>query len=89
MYCGLNLSVSETILTLRLLIVTKYRLLIIYIVHLNVSVANSVDSDQTAPKGAVWSESTIFACMQKLVLDVTIYMQEATSADNIFRSIFS
>ena len=24
--------------------------------------ANSVDPDQTAPSGAVWSESALFAC---------------------------
>ena len=27
--------------------------------------SNSVDPDQTAPLGAVWSGSTLFACMQK------------------------
>ena len=25
--------------------------------------ANSVDPDQTAPQGAVWSESALFACV--------------------------
>ena len=29
---------------------------------------NSVDPDQTAPLGAVWSGSTLFVCMQQLVL---------------------
>ena len=32
---------------------------------LKVIFTNSVDPDQTAPLGAVWSGSTLFACMQK------------------------
>ena len=35
------------------------------------SVANSVDPDQTAPLGAVWSGSTLFACLLKLVCDAS------------------
>ena len=38
--------------------------------------ANSVDPDQTAPIGAVCSGSTLF------------YLQQTTSADDIFRCIF-
>ena len=34
-------------------------------VILKVIFANSVDPDQTAPVGAVWSGSTLFACRQK------------------------
>ena len=41
------------------------RLLCHLLVILKVIFANSVDPDQTAPLGAVWSESTLFACMQK------------------------
>ena len=44
------------------------------LVHLKVSVANSVDPDQTAPPGAVWSGSTLFVCMPKLVIDIGTYM---------------
>ena len=51
---------------------------------LNVSVANSADPDQTAPLGAVWSGSTLFAWMPKLFNDVSIYMKQAISADDIF-----
>ena len=29
--------------------------------------ANSVDPDQTAPTGAVWSGSTLFACRSSLI----------------------
>ena len=40
-----------------------------YICHTKVSdkkaFANNVDSDQTAPEGEVWSESTLFAIPQK------------------------
>ena len=35
------------------------------LVILKVIFANSVDPDQTAPLGAVWSGSKLFACMQK------------------------
>ena len=35
------------------------------LVILKVMFANSVDPDQTAPLGTVWSGSTLFACMQK------------------------
>ena len=41
------------------------RLLCHLLVILKVISANSVDPDQTAPLGAVWSGSTLFACMQK------------------------
>ena len=43
-------------------------LLCLLSVSLKVTVANSVDPDQTAPLGAVWSGSTLFACMQKVCL---------------------
>ena len=50
--------------------------------------ANNVDPDQTAPTGAVSSGSTLFA----LILDSAImqgnYLQQTTSADDIFRCIF-
>ena len=46
--------------------------------------ANSVDPDQTAPIGAVCSVSTLFACIHKL----GNYLQQTTSADDIFRCIF-
>ena len=41
------------------------RLLCNLLVILKVIFANSVDQDQTAPLGAVWSGSTLFACMPK------------------------
>ena len=50
--------------------------------------ANSVDPDQTAPLGAVWSGSTLLVSMLKLVLDVSIYMQQMSSADDTFKCIF-
>ena len=43
----------------------QFRLLCHLSVILKVSFANSVDPDQTAPLGAVWSGSTLFACMKK------------------------
>ena len=50
--------------------------------------ANSVDPDQTAPIGAVCSGSTLFASILNLSVMFGIYLQQTTSADNIFRCIF-
>ena len=50
--------------------------------------ANSVDPDQTAPIGAVCSGSTLFASILNLAVMFGNYLQQMTSADNIFRCIF-
>ena len=50
--------------------------------------ANSVDSDQTAPVGAVCSGSTPLASTLNLSVMLGNYLQQTTSADNIFRCIF-
>ena len=50
--------------------------------------ANSVDPDQTAPIGTVCSGSTLFASTLNLSIMLDIYLQQTTSADNIFRCIF-
>ena len=50
--------------------------------------ANSMDPDQTAPIGADCSGSTLFACILNLSLVLSNYLQQTTSADNIFRCIF-
>ena len=51
--------------------------------------ANSVDPDPTAPIGAVCSGSTLFASILNTCISVKIgnYLQQTTSADNIFRCI--
>ena len=49
---------------------------------------NSVDPDQTAPIGAVCSGSTLLASMLNLSVLLGNYLQQTTSADNIFRCIF-
>ena len=51
--------------------------------------ANSVDSDQTVPIGAVCSGSTQFASMPNSSAMLGNSMQQTTSADGIFRCIFS
>ena len=51
--------------------------------------ANSVDHDQTAPIGAVCSGSTLFASILNLSVMLGNYLQQTTSADDIFRGIFS
>ena len=50
--------------------------------------ANSVDPDQTAPRGAVCSGSILFASIFNLSVMLGNYLQQTTSADNIFRCIF-
>ena len=49
---------------------------------------NSVDPDQTAPIGAVCSGSTLFASILNLSVMLGNYLQQTTSADDIFRCIF-
>ena len=48
-----------------------------------------MDPDQTAPIGAVCSGSTLFASKLNLSVVLGNYLQQTTSADNIFRCIFS
>ena len=50
--------------------------------------ANSVDQNQTAPKGAVCFGSTLFASKLNLSVMLGNYLQQTTSADDIFRCIF-
>ena len=50
---------------------------------------NSVDPDQTAPIGAVCSGSTLFTSILNLSVILGNYLQQTTSADDIFRGIFS
>ena len=49
---------------------------------------NSVDPDQTAPIGAVCSGSTFFASILNSSVMLDNYLQQMTSADDIFRCIF-
>ena len=49
---------------------------------------NSVDPDQTAPIGEVSSGSTLFASILNLSVMLGNYLQQTTSADDIFRCIF-
>ena len=51
--------------------------------------ANSVDSDQTASIGAVYSGSTLFASILNLSVMLGNYLRQTTSADDIFRFIFT
>ena len=50
--------------------------------------ANSVDPDQTAAIGAVCSGSTLFAFILNSSIMLGNYLQQTTSADDIFRCIF-
>ena len=50
--------------------------------------ANNVDPDQTAPSGAVWSGSTLFASILNSSVMLSNYLRQTTSADNTFRCIF-
>ena len=51
--------------------------------------ANSVDPDQTASLGAVCSGSIPFASLLNSLVMLGNYLQQTTSADDIFRCIFS
>ena len=50
--------------------------------------ANSVDHDQTAHIGAVCSVSKLFASILYSSVILGNYLQQTTSADDIFRCIF-
>ena len=50
--------------------------------------ANSVDTDRTAPIGAVCSGSTLFATILNSSVMLGNYLKQTTSADDIFRCIF-
>ena len=50
--------------------------------------ANNVDPDQTAPIAAVCSGSTLFASILNSSVMLGNYLQQMTSADEIFRCIF-
>ena len=49
--------------------------------------ANSVEQDQTAPIGAVCSVSTLFASMLNSSIKLGNYLQQTSSADDIFKCI--
>ena len=51
--------------------------------------SNSVDPDQTVPIGAVCSGSTLFASIFNSSVILGKYLQQTTSADDIFRCPFS
>ena len=50
--------------------------------------ANRVEPDQTAPIGAVCSRSTLFAPILYSSVIIGNFLQQTTSADDIFRCIF-
>ena len=50
--------------------------------------ANSVDPDLTAPTRAVCSGSNLFASILDSSVILGNYLQQTTSADDIFRCIF-
>ena len=50
--------------------------------------ANSVDPDQTALIGAVCSGSMLFAFILNSSVMLGNYLQQTTSADDIFKCIF-
>ena len=50
--------------------------------------ANSVDPNQAAPIGADCSGYTLFASIRNLSVMLDNYLQQTTSADDIFRCIF-
>ena len=51
--------------------------------------SNSVEPDQTASIGAVCSGSMLFASILNSSVMLGNFLQQTTSADNVFRCIFS
>ena len=51
--------------------------------------ANSVDPEQTAPIGVVCSGSKLFASILNSSVMLGSYLQQKTSADDIFNNIFT
>ena len=51
--------------------------------------ANNLDTDQTAPIGAVCSGSTLFPSIPNWSVMLGNYLQQTTSAEDIFSCIFS
>ena len=49
---------------------------------------NSVDPDQTAPVGAVYSRPKLFASILNSSVMLGNYLQQTTTADDIFGCIF-
>ena len=49
--------------------------------------ANSVDPEKTAPVGAVCSGSTLFASILNSSVMQSNYLQQTTSADDIFKCV--
>ena len=49
---------------------------------------NNVDPEQTAPVGAVCSGSTLFVSILRSSVMLGNYLQQVTSADDIYRCIF-
>ena len=76
-------------LTLKAPIATKVVCLFVCRNDSEASMAESVDPDQTAPIGAVCSGLTLFASILDSSVMLGSYMKQTTSADDIFRCIFS
>ena len=79
---------SESHLTLNAPIATKVVCFSRLLKCLRSLCGKSVDPYQTVPIGAVCSGSTLFASILNLSVMLGNYLQQTTSADNIFRCIF-
>ena len=83
-----GVTTTPNFLTLKSTIATK---VVCFLVCLNVeeaSMADIVEPDQTAPIGAVYSWSSLFASILKSSVTLGNYLQQTASADDIFRCIF-
>ena len=76
------------VLTINLPIATKVVCFSRLLKCLSSLYGNSVDPDQTAPIGAVYSGSTLFASILNSTVMLGNYLQQTTSANYIFRCIF-
>ena len=85
----MEIKILMSTLTLKAPMATKSRLLFSSAEMFKKPLWHSVDPDQTAPIGAVFSGSTLIDSVLYFSVMLGNYLQQTTSADDIFRCIFS
>ena len=68
--------------------ITNFACFVISCYVLEASAINNEEPDQTAPVGEAWTGSTLFASILNKSILLGNYLQQTTTADNIFRYIF-
>ena len=87
-HCDMSEKLLKRMLTLNAPIPTKVVCFPRLLKCLRCLYGKSVDPDQTAPLGAVCSVPTLFASILNSSVMLSNYLQQTTSAEDIFRYIF-